>query len=79
MTRNVKRPVEPLIGTAGRVGKIGFSTRVPGETNDSMRALVTVINLFRCPVAQLPGQNRSGPVSPRFDATCRKHGEKLAK
>lgn len=29
MIRNFKRPMEPLIGTAGRVWKIGFSTRVP--------------------------------------------------
>lgn len=28
MIRNFKRPIEPLIGTAGRVRKIGFSTRV---------------------------------------------------
>lgn len=27
MIRNFERPIEPLITTAGRVGKIGFSTR----------------------------------------------------
>lgn len=31
MIRNFKRPIEPLIGTAGRVRKIGFSTRVSSK------------------------------------------------
>lgn len=44
MIRNFKRPIEPLIGTAGRVRKIGFSTRVSPK-NERGHEGVTVINL----------------------------------
>lgn len=47
MIRNFKRPMEPLIGTAGRVWKIGFSTRVPEKRTISTRTRLTVINLSR--------------------------------
>lgn len=44
MIRNFKRPIEPLIGTAGRVRKIGFSTRVSPK-NERFHEGWTVINL----------------------------------